>query len=133
MVGNRRFQAVYNAAVRRNWRVMLSSDIVTKLPSSFLYSHVGIEVLLTKNGFLLLDPSYVDTTLFHFGGSLSSHEKVRYRDAFQVWCMKEHIGYRPSFWMDLKKAGQSEMEQTMRDDTNTVTLKKKRKMFQRLG
>ncbi|KAK1863843.1 hypothetical protein I4F81_006397 [Pyropia yezoensis] len=100
-VGNAAFRAVYNDLIPRHWRVVLASDVVTKLPK-LGYLHVGNQALLTNEAQLFIDPSFVELKWFHWKGtSIRTHRKGNYISAMQAWCRTEHgARYAPDFWLE---------------------------------
>ncbi|GAB0492302.1 hypothetical protein MMPV_003564 [Pyropia vietnamensis] len=105
-VGNAAFRKVYNSLIPRHWRVVLASDVVTKLPK-LGYLHVGNQALLTNEAQLFIDPSFVELKWFHWKDtSIRTHRKGNYISAMQAWCRNEHgTLYAPDFW--LERGGQT--------------------------
>ncbi|KAA8499099.1 Lipase [Porphyridium purpureum] len=99
-VGNYAFVDAYNRQIPRHWRVVFASDLVTTVPTKFLYGHVGTEALLTKRGLLFLDPTSVEFMLWHTVGSLKDHEKRRYMEALRMWCNFRHPSLAVHFWLE---------------------------------
>ncbi|OSX68865.1 hypothetical protein BU14_2155s0001, partial [Porphyra umbilicalis] len=55
------------------------------------YVHVGNQALVTDDGQLFIDPSFVELKWFHWKGtSIRSHRKVNYISAMRAWCRSEH-------------------------------------------
>lgn len=100
-VGNAAFREVYNNLIPRHWRVVLASDVVTKLPK-LGYLHVGNQALLTNEAQLFIDPSFVELKWFHWKDtSIRTHRKGNYISAMQEWCRTEHGPlYAPDFWLE---------------------------------
>lgn len=40
----------YDANIKNHWRFSVQNDVSTKMPTSFLYEHVGRKVLLSTGG-----------------------------------------------------------------------------------
>lgn len=91
MVGNAIFKKQYERLVETHWRFEIASDPVHSLPSSILnYTHVGVRVLLDRNGFLIIDPSLVEVNWWGSTPNLyvkyKLHARASYIRALHLYC-----------------------------------------------
>ncbi len=91
-------------------RFVNASDVIPKTPTEswgktyFLrgYFHVGVEILLSLSGRLIIEPSYIERHTKHgfFQTSLLAHSSSRYCFSLIMWCIRAHYGdeWQPQFW-----------------------------------
>jgi len=84
-VGNRHFTFLSRNLLSRCWRVVVSGDLISKLPP-WPYVHCPTEVLLAPSGDLFLDPSVLENIVLHQQKSkLVRHRIGSYAVAFTTW------------------------------------------------
>lgn len=124
--GNRFWASMYDQIIQRHWRFEVETDIVTKVPSSHFYTHVGKKVLLTPTGALLLDPSGIETGLWGEVSNLSSHKKESYFLCLLAFCDNYLKDFKPELWsFKVSKNGARTMKGVLSNEALSSLLGKK--------
>lgn len=81
-VGNGAFAQLYDKIVPNSFRVVVDGDLVTALPPSRVYRHIGVCVVIdsTGAGSIIIDPSFVEVWLrIQSKSSVANHSLLMYK------------------------------------------------------
>lgn len=110
--GNYSFMTRFTRLCPSARRFALANDVITHLPSDYMYHlfthsgwyHCGTEILMSKDGNLLIRPSEIERFLFQDSiGSASDHRRLTYASTLMVWMARsqEFDGFQADWWLSV--------------------------------
>lgn len=101
-VGNKHFSRLCDLVVPMSWRIVVESDIVTKLPLGYSWQPTGKLVQLFPEGEMFIDPNALEHKLWSGkAAGFAYHRKASYLLCLWAWAAKKHHGPRkfmPELW-----------------------------------